>query len=414
MASPTTHRWLTIAILAACSAFGAYATFGTASQNGLLAAVAKAVGANVKPKARHFPGGPAPYKFNYTGIERIDNHLVTLISFFTIILDGPKTQDMVWVTRYLLTQFLAGWALLSLEGLRQGNKGRIASWTGTLGFIFQNITYTVSVPIYLIIHLLTSPVADINPSPASFAIDTQDLFVLPLSITGAFIVPTVMMALPAPATVSAASHYTWQAIWQIFPVTQSVTHRLYKRITAPLSFKQTSHEQLDDFYRALALLSFVPQTALLVVAATPAHLVPDAVVRYLPGLTKEVFQHVDLTKAFVPCLPWKSPVYTALNSKVVTAKGLPELVKLFLQWDVYLGGAAVLAWSVFVYSVARPEKPFLSSILPKLAVYTVLGGPVGAATMLLWERDATARQRAAQPKATERVNKKGLRSADGS
>lgn len=248
--------------------------------------------------------------------------------------------------------------------------------------------------------------SSVNPAAADLAIDTQDLFVLPLSITGAFIVPTVMMSLPAPATVSAATHYTWQAMWQIFPVTQSASHRLYKRITAPLSFKHNFHEQLDDIYRAIALVSFVPHTTLLAVAATPAHLVPDAAIRYVPGLTKAAFQQVDLTNAFVPCLPWNSPVFTALSSKVVSAKGLPELVKLFLQWDVYLGGTAVLAWSVFVYSVARPEKTFLSSILPKIAVYTLLGGPVGAATMLLWERDTAARERAVQPRTLEGVNAK--------
>lgn len=281
--------------------------------------------------------------------------------------------------------------------------------TGTLGFIFQNLTYTVSVPIYLIVHLLTSPVSNIDPSPVDLSIDTQDLFVLPFSITGAFVLPTIMMTLPAPAMVSAASHYTWQAIWQIFPVTQSAAHKLYKRITSPLSFKNNSYEQLDDFYRTIALLSFVPQTALLVVAATPAHLVPDAALRFVPGLTKEVFQHVDLVKAFVPYMPWKSPIYTALSSKVVSPKGLPELVKLFLQWDVYLGGTAILAWTIFVYSVAQPEKSVLSSILPKIAAYTVLGGPVGAATMLLWERDATVRQPPVQPKAIEGANKKTLR-----
>lgn len=289
--------------------------------------------------------------------------------------------------------------------------------TGTLGFIFQNITYTVSVPIYFIIHLLTSPVSSANPSPAALAIDTQDLFVFPLSVTGAFVVPTVMMCLPAPAMLSAASHYTWQAIWQIFPVTQSATHKLYKRITAPLSFKHNFHEQLDDIYRATALLSFVPQTALLVVAATPATLVPDLVFRYVPGLSKELFQSINLVKAFVPSLPWDSPVYTSLSSKVVSARGLPELVKMFLQWDVYMGGTALLAWSVFVYSVARPDKQFLSSTLPRIAVYTVLGGPVGAATMLLWERDVAARhlQPAAPAKAVEAgTSKRGTRSTGGS
>lgn len=284
-----------------------------------------------------------------------------------------------------------------------------------MGFIFQNITYTVSVPIYLIIHLLTSPISSDNPTAAALAIDTQDLFVFPLSVTGAFVVPTVLMCLPAPAMLSAASHYTWQAIWQIFPVTQSATHRLYKRITAPLSFKHNFHQQLDDIYRATALLSFVPQTALLIVAATPAALVPDVVIRYVPGLSKELFQSIDLANAFIPYLPWNSPVYTSLSSKVVSAKGLPELVKLFLQWDVYLGGTSLLVWSVFVYSVARPDKRFLSATLPRIAVYTVLGGPVGAATMLLWERDVSARQQAAPSKPVEsQASKKGTKSAGGS
>lgn len=128
MVSSTPYRWLTIAILAGCSAFGAYATFGAASKNGLFAAITKAVGPDVKPKSKHLPGGPAPYKLSYTGVAGIDDHLLTLISFFTIILDGPKTLDLVWVTRYVMTQFLAGWVLISLEGLRHGNKGRIASW----------------------------------------------------------------------------------------------------------------------------------------------------------------------------------------------------------------------------------------------------------------------------------------------
>lgn len=115
-------------ILAACSAFGAYATFGAASKNGLFAAITKAVGAGVKPKSRHLPGGPTPYKTTYTGVAAVDDHLLTLIAFFTLLLDGPKTQDAVWVSRYMITQFLAGWVLLTLEGLREGNKGRVVSW----------------------------------------------------------------------------------------------------------------------------------------------------------------------------------------------------------------------------------------------------------------------------------------------
>lgn len=128
MAPTPAHRWLTILLLAGCSAFGAYATFGAASRNGLLEAITKAVGKDVKLKSKHIPGGPTPYKTTYTGIAAIDDPLLVLVAFFTIILDGPKTLDTVWVVRYLTTQFLAGWVIITLEGLREGNKGRIVSW----------------------------------------------------------------------------------------------------------------------------------------------------------------------------------------------------------------------------------------------------------------------------------------------
>lgn len=275
-----------------------------------------------------------------------------------------------------------------------------------MGFIFQNITYTVTVPIYLIIHLLTSPVSNVNPSPAALAFDTQDLYLLPASVTMAYIVPTWNMSRPVSATLTAAAHYSWQALWQVFPVAQTMYHSTAKRLTAPLRFQPDFYPQLDDIYRAVALASFGPQTALLAVAATPAHLVPDALVKHVPGLTRDLFRQITLTNAFVPCLPWASPAVvttttTSVGGGVVAADGLPQLVQNFLQWDVYLGGAAVLAWAVFVHAAARPGTSVWGGTLPRAAVYTVLGGPVGAATMLLWDRDAAARKQSGPPRSVE-------------
>lgn len=78
--------------------------------------------------------------------------------------------------------------------------------TGTLGMIFQNITYTVSVPIYLIIHLFTSPMSSPGVTQDALTVDTQDLFLLPFSITGSFAIPSIMMFLPSPAVISATAH----------------------------------------------------------------------------------------------------------------------------------------------------------------------------------------------------------------
>lgn len=256
-----------------------------------------------------------------------------------------------------------------------------------MGFILQNISYTITVPIYLIMHLLSSPMSSVEVSLQDITVDPSDSEILPLSTTLSFVIPSVMMYLPAPAKVSASTHYTWQAIWQIFPVTQSIYHRVLKRILPGPSPGSNSSTRLVGVYRYVLFMSIVPQILLLTVAVTPSDLVPEVL--------KPVFEDVDLMSAFMPYWPWNSPTADELagaaaglaDSTVVTADGKAELVKLFLQWDVYCGGAAILAWAAFLHCVARPDKNVVGGVVRKAVVWTVLGGPVGAAAMLLLERD---------------------------
>lgn len=275
--------------------------------------------------------------------------------------------------------------------------------TGTFGFIFQNITFTVTVPIYLIIHLLTSP-NSFTPTADALALDASDLSVLPLSVAAAFVVPSVLMALPSPARLAPAAHYDWLALWQVFPVAQTLYHGVLRRVisSSASTARAASPRQTDNLYRAVAALSFVPHTALLALAAVPPRAVPDAALALLArvGVTRDTFAHVTLARAFVPTWPWASPVVQVAGGRMVGGRGveaLTGLVQLFLQWDVYVGGLAVLAWAVFVHSVATSAAPQSQSrgvLLLRVLLWTAFGGPVGAATMLLWERDASARARA--------------------
>ncbi|KUI68481.1 hypothetical protein VM1G_04663 [Cytospora mali] len=398
MTSSIIPRSATIATLAACAVLGAYGTFVAGIKNGLFDSITKSAGQKVHDK--YFPGGPAPYKTTYTGFDVIDGHLIILIAFFTYIIDGPKTWDVVLVYWYLMSQFCAGWTLLSLEGLRKGNKGRVVSWTGVMGFILQTFTFTITVPVYLIMHLITSPMSTAEVSSQAILVDTSDSAILPLSTTLSFVIPSVMMYLSAPAKVSASTHYTWQAIWQVFPVMQSIYHWILRSILPGPSSRSSSSTRahIVGVYRYILFLCFVPQILLLTVAVTPATVVPDVL--------KPMFQDVDLVSAFIPYWPWNSPTANELagaaaglaSATVVTADGKADLVKLFLQWDVYCGGAAILTWAVFIYGVARPEKSVIGSIVPKAVFWMVLGGPVGAAAMLLLERDAAAIGDAAERK----------------
>lgn len=236
-------------------------------------------------------------------------------------------------------------------------------------------------PLYLIVHLFTSPMSNKSPTLKDVSIDADDLATLPLVTAAAYVVPTIIMALPSPELISPYWHYSWSAIWQFFPVLQSISHFLVKRlIVRPLGIKSV---KIGNIYRLVLAIAVVSQSTLLILAITPPGSALDKV-NYHPGITSEIFAQVDFSRAFIPYWPWNTPV-VAKESIKATGEGLAELVKLFLQWDIYCGGLSVLVWSIHVYLVTC--KTSLLSVVPKVAFWTVLGGPAGAAAVLLEERD---------------------------
>lgn len=76
----------------------------------------------------HRPGasipGPtfAPMKQRYTGIKLIDGQLTTLVGFFFTAVDGNRA-DVSLVGLDFGAQVVAGWVLITIEGMRFGNKG---------------------------------------------------------------------------------------------------------------------------------------------------------------------------------------------------------------------------------------------------------------------------------------------------
>lgn len=119
-------RALVLASLAACGIIGGYSTMVAGSKNGFFEAIgACSRGTTGEP---YIPGGPAPFKTNYTGISAVDNQLLVLVTFFATLIDGEKSWAVRLSLWYLMVQLWAGWSLLSLEGLRKGNRGRVVSW----------------------------------------------------------------------------------------------------------------------------------------------------------------------------------------------------------------------------------------------------------------------------------------------
>jgi hypothetical protein len=73
-----------------------------------------------------FPGTRDSLLTFYTGYKPLDSHLAGLVTFFAPVVD-LRNGDLTLAGIFGLGQIGAAWALMMLESLRLGNKGRIVS-----------------------------------------------------------------------------------------------------------------------------------------------------------------------------------------------------------------------------------------------------------------------------------------------
>ncbi|OIW28252.1 hypothetical protein CONLIGDRAFT_370509 [Coniochaeta ligniaria NRRL 30616] len=386
MAKIGTLRAILLPLIASSALVGGYAGLYVINKNGAGESIRNSAGRAVDP---YISGGVHPFKNTYTGISAIDGMLLMLVPFFAYALDTPQSWAITASFWYLLTHFLAACCLVFLEGLRRGNSGRAVSWVGTMGFVCQNISYTVAAPLYFILHIFTSGTA--SPSVSADDVLPDDALeprILLLSNLIAFVVPAVGMALPAHSVVSAETHYNWIAVWQFFPLLYSLFQWAFSRISSTLGLTKSSERQPNRsqvstavVYRAALFLTVTTHLTILAVALTPALALPPG----WPTLSA-IFDQVTLNSAIIPPSLLSPPT---VDPKVIPADSLAPAAHFFLIWDVYCGSIALLLWAVYLRRVAAgPTDRFSwTGLGAKVLAWTAVGGPVAAAAVLLWERD---------------------------
>ena len=72
------------------------------------------------------PGTQESIKTSYTGVETIDHELGVLTLFFWEMIDGSRPNASLF-SFYFGGQLAAGWCILLIEGLRNGNHWRVVS-----------------------------------------------------------------------------------------------------------------------------------------------------------------------------------------------------------------------------------------------------------------------------------------------
>lgn len=247
-----------------------------------------------------------------------------------------------------------------------------------------------------------------------------DLTILPLSITLGYGVPSILMALSSPDTVSVSTHQKLIAFWQPFPVwtvlihwilTKSITKIAEKRKKDNAATRSTPKSASTSYLRsarmiyiAVLILTILTHLPILLLSILPSNAL-SYVSNGLADLSKTSF-----TEIYVPPFPF----YTH------QATSFAEGAQIFLQWDLYIGSAACLLWGLVLHRNAVSEKTIVDpncslpvyrellagetrkrvnerrKLAAKVAGYMVLGGPIGALTVLLWERDEIVKQKIKQ------------------
>ncbi|KAI2626561.1 hypothetical protein GGR54DRAFT_476670 [Hypoxylon sp. NC1633] len=403
-------KYALIAVFAGLSAFGFRATIIPMSYNGL-GKLLRNVAAPGAGATAELLVAPTPFKREYTGLAALDRQLALLVAFFAGLIDDEgagweTTAYYVWA----LAQFAAAWTVLVLEGRRSGSRGRAVSWVGLTGFLFQNMTWTFTVPLYLALHLLTSPAARLGAAASangkelgdaarrSLFVYLWDLALLPMAVTLGFIVPTAFMSLPWVLHQSAATHYNWIALWQFFPlltvVILDVLHNACYYLLGSLSPQDAQGQPTTPGNAFAVAVAGVYEFGLTMCAATHVpilalSLLPDSlrssVAAVFPKLAPVVSQ-VTFARTFVPH-PLSPPL--TVDPAAYGPGDLAPMAINFLQYDIYTGNLALLLWALYLHFTTTGRDP--ARTFGKTAFWTLVAGPIGAALALLWDRDEVVR-----------------------
>lgn len=201
--------------------------------------------------------------------------------------------------------------------------------------------------------------------------------------------------MPQMNVLDAETCYAAIALWQPFPLYQSVVHPVLRAIFGRGDNgpgQSASARQKKAVGRAYRFaLGLAMGAHLLVVGTMAASFVLDQVPTMSPT------QILALTSL-------ENPPTLALLDPPVSAQSSRLIVASFLRWDVYGTCASLLVWAAYQWQAVQ-ETSRLAVMLFKMGFWAVVGGPLAPAIMFLWERDSVVLDRSSQSKKAKKSKK---------
>ncbi|KAL4733372.1 hypothetical protein BDV11DRAFT_200249 [Aspergillus similis] len=241
------------------------------------------------------------------------------------------------------------------------------------------MTFAFSAPLYFAIHLFTSATA-VRPTAANIRVPRAVLKAIPLVFAIGYMVPSGLLLLPVSEQVTTDLKQILIALWQPWPAYVSILLTLVHVLFSPFT---SNDDNVEGGRATLHSLRWVYAFAF--ANTTLTHIIAWAIplsTAAAPWLFKEEYLHPlhPLVVHEIP-KPWEAPV-------LVESVGVGAHA--FLRWDYIIGSTGVLIWALSLYRAGHRVvygQAGCFGLLLKVALLTVLTGPVGAAVELMWERD---------------------------
>ena len=254
------------------------------------------------------------------------------------------------------------------------------------GLAMQMGTIAVFLPLYLVIHLSTSPTVR-SSKAKDHIVDIPNILSIPISLTIGFGLLAILLSLPAPSVLTFDQKQAFIAAWQAFPVwvellQQSLSWVIaqmpgYMHWMAPTPSRGTSPRTMGALrlvYVFVLGVAGVTRITVIMLSLT-SKLFPEI---FAPGY-RGMF---DPSNVFVP----KSFLPSTKMSSI--GAGAFQL----LQYDEMVGSTALAIWSIALYAntykqTANIDSIVVSKMLLAFVTSWVLFGGCGCAVCFAWARD---------------------------
>ena len=253
------------------------------------------------------------------------------------------------------------------------------------GLIMQMGAFAVFLPLYLIVHLSTSPTV-LSRRAEDYVVDVPKLFSIPISLVVGYALPAVLLSLPAPSILTYDQKQTFLALWQAFPIWFEVLQQVFSFVFAKVRDRTSvSPASLQNpVRRTIETMRSVYMFVLAIAGVT-------RITTIMLSMTSKLFPAVfsqEFRGVLDPSNVFQDRSFFASDKMDSIGAGAFQ----FLQYDEIFGSVALIFWSLTLYlnmylSTTTFDSWKALKVFSAFTVSTALFGPCGCAVCFIWARD---------------------------